>query len=71
MCHYTDRKNRPNQQTFCCQVCGFQAHADINASRNIKNRWNDAELRACKDRKEIKALLMQRHQTWKSLQGCP
>ena len=22
LCHYVDRANRPNQQTFCCRVCG-------------------------------------------------
>jgi Putative transposase DNA-binding domain len=31
-CHYVDRKNRPDQQTFCCRVCGHTAHADINAA---------------------------------------
>jgi len=28
VCHYTDRKNRPDQRTFRCQVCGLTAHAD-------------------------------------------
>src|SRR5216683_1989193 len=23
VCHYVDRENRPNQQTFCCLVCQF------------------------------------------------
>ena len=64
MCHYTDRKNRPDQQTFCCQVCGQQMHADVNAARNLQARLGDAELRACKDRHAIKAVLMQRHTTW-------
>jgi transposase len=71
VCHYTDRKNRPNQQTFCCQVCGHQAHADLNAATNIAQRVGDAELYACKDRKAIKAVLMRRHEAWRTYQGCP
>jgi hypothetical protein len=71
VCHYPDRANRPNQQTFCCVVCGFQAHADLNAAINIEHRWGDDELRACKDRKAIKALLMSRHQAWKQQNGWP
>src|SRR5439155_22938598 len=39
VCHYADRANRPDQQTFCCQVCGYQAHADLNAAINIEHRW--------------------------------
>jgi len=27
-CWYVDRANRPNQQTFCCKVCGHTTHAD-------------------------------------------
>jgi hypothetical protein len=70
-CHYPDRANRPNQQTFCCRVCGYSTHADLNASINIEHRWGDDELRACKDRKEVKALLLQRHQAWKQQHGWP
>ncbi len=70
-CHYTDRANRPDQQTFCCQVCGYQAHADLNAALNIEHRWGDDELRACMGRKAVKALLMQRHQAWKTQNGWP
>lgn len=69
VCQYTDRKNRPNQQTFCCQVCGFETHADHNASVNISRRVGDKALRACRDRSAIKALLMNRHETWKQQQG--
>ncbi len=71
VCHYPDRANRPNQQTFCCVVCGHSTHADLNASINIEHRWGDSELRACKDRKEVKALLQQRHQAWKQQHGWP
>jgi Putative transposase DNA-binding domain len=71
VCHYPDRANRPNQQTFCCVVCGHSTHADLNASINIQHRWGDSELRTCKDRKEVKALLLQHHQQWKKQNGWP
>ena len=69
VCHYTDRKNRPDQRTFRCQVCGFEAHADHNASVNISRRVGDTQLRACRDRSAIKAVLMKRHEAWKQQQG--
>jgi Putative transposase DNA-binding domain/Probable transposase len=65
VCHYVDRKNRPNQQTFCCKVCGHITHADLNASQNIAARLFDEELRTCTSRAEIKALLKRRHEHWK------
>ncbi len=71
VCHYVDRANRPNQQTFCCRVCGYSTHADLNAAINIQHRWGDDELRACKDRKAVKALLLRRHQAWKQQNGWP
>jgi len=71
VCHYTDRANRPNQQTFCCMVCGYSTHADLNAAINVEHRWEDDELRACKGRKAVKALLLQRHQEWKQQNGWP
>jgi len=69
VCHYTSRKNRPDQQTFCCQVCGFRAHADVNASLNLSRRIGDKALQACRDRDAIKALLMKRHEQWKRDNG--
>lgn len=69
VCHYTSRKNRPDQQTFCCQVCGFTAHADINGSVNVSRRKGDRALQACKDLKAIKTLLMKRHEAWKKQHG--
>lgn len=71
VCHFMDRTNRPNQQTFCCAVCGFQTHADVNAALNIEHRWGDEQLYACKDRKAVKALLLSRHQQWKQANGWP
>ncbi len=71
VCHNVDRANRPDQQTFCCQICGYQTHADLNAAINIKHRWGDNELCACTDRNEVRALLMQRHQAWKTQNGWP
>jgi hypothetical protein len=71
VCHYVDRRNRPDQQTFCCRVCGHTMQADENASRNLAARLQDAEVHACKDRKEIKALLMRRHEQWKNVHGWP
>src|SRR5262249_52117859 len=69
MCHFTSRKNRPDQRTFRCQVCGFEAHADHNASVNISRRKDDRALQGCRDRKAIKALLMKRHEWWKQEHG--
>jgi len=69
VCHYTDRTNRPDQRTFRCQVCGFEAHADHNASVNLSRRVGDRQLRACRDRTAIKTVLMQRHEAWKQQQG--
>jgi len=69
VCHYVDRANRPNQQTFCCKVCGHRMHADENAAINIERRRYDEELRACSDRQAVKALLMRRHQEWRKHSG--
>jgi transposase len=46
-CHFLSRKNRPNQQTFCCEVCGHTNHADVNAAENLASRLGDQELAAC------------------------
>jgi hypothetical protein len=69
VCHYTDRKNRPDQRTFRCQACGFEVHADYNAAVNISRRVWDQQLRACRNLKAIKALLMKRHEAWRAQQG--
>ena len=66
---HTSRKNRPDQQTFCCQVCGFKTHADHNAAVNLSRRVGDKALQACRGRDAIKALLMKRHEQWKKDNG--
>lgn len=69
VCHYTDRRNRPTQQTFCCQVCGFEAQADVNAAVNLSRRVGDTQLRACRDRNTIKTMLLHRHEVWQQHHG--
>lgn len=64
-CHCVDRANRPNQQTFCCVVCGYQDHADRKAAHTLAGRWGDHELAVCKNKAEVKALLIKRHEAWK------
>jgi Putative transposase DNA-binding domain len=68
-CHFVARSNRPEQQTFCCGVCGWQMHADHNAAINIAARRGDRELQATKTRLELKALLDARHQRWRAETG--
>jgi len=68
-CHYVARSNRPEQQTFCCGVCGFQAQADENAAVNIAGRVSDQEAQACRGRQELRALLEARHQRWRQETG--
>jgi transposase len=31
-----DKRNRPNQSTFSCIVCGFSGLADLIAAENIR-----------------------------------
>jgi Putative transposase DNA-binding domain len=69
ICHCVERKNRPDQQTFCCVVCSFSTHADHNAATNLARRKGDTELHACQDGQAIKTLLMRRHEQWRKHQG--
>ena len=68
-CHFVARSNRPEQQTFCCGVCGWQAHADHNAAVNIAARLGDREIQATKTRQDLKTLLVARHQRWRHETG--
>jgi len=67
-CHFVDRANRPNQKTFKCVVCGYEDHADHKAAVTLAGRWGDRELAACRDKREVKALLLKRHDVWKQQQ---
>jgi hypothetical protein len=67
-CHYVAHENRPNQQTFCCVVCGHTNHADVNAAENLASRLGDQELSTCADRQAIKALLERQHHEWQEQQ---
>jgi hypothetical protein len=64
-CHFVDRANRPSQKTFKCVVCGDEDPADHKAAVTLAGRWGERELAACRDKKEIKALLRLRHEKWK------
>jgi putative transposase len=37
-CGYIDKANRKSQSEFVCLQCGHSANADLNASRNIRDR---------------------------------
>jgi len=37
-CGHTDKFSRKDQANFCCTSCGFRLNADLNASRNIRNK---------------------------------
>ena len=34
-CGFTVRENRPSQDRFECQQCGYEVHADYNAAKNV------------------------------------
>jgi len=38
-CGYAHRGNRRSRAIFRCRQCGFQLHADLNASRNIVRKY--------------------------------
>ncbi|PMP97907.1 MAG: hypothetical protein C0169_01625 [Thermodesulfobacterium geofontis] len=38
-CGYVDKENRQDRDTFECKCCGMKLHADVNASRNLKERF--------------------------------
>ena len=69
-CSHTSRDNRPSQQTFWCQVCGFRCHADENAAVNLQARFRDEEIQLCRKKEEVKALLDKRHRAY-TITGSP
>lgn len=42
-CGHTARENRPARRVFRCMRCGHEAHADVNAARNIAARAEQAQ----------------------------
>ena len=38
VCGHCERANRKSQEHFCCQCCGLEANADVNAALNLKAR---------------------------------
>jgi IS605 OrfB family transposase len=70
-CHFVHRNNRPNQQTFCCQMCGYAANADEAAALNLVQRLHDHELLACQTLNDVKELLLRRHHAWRTANGYP
>lgn len=71
-CFNIDEDNRDGK-SFICNVCGYQADADANASQNIKTRAFDKEVnKITKDyrynkylrHQKLKELYKSRHQYW-------
>jgi putative transposase len=44
-CGFIHENNRPSQETFECQKCGYQNHADYNAAKNVAVRCCRRQLR--------------------------
>ena len=38
-CGFTYRGNRKSQSDFCCRSCGHKQNADLNAAKNIKDKF--------------------------------
>jgi putative transposase len=41
-CGHVDPKNRESQAAFECTSCGHRAHADVNAAKNILDKYQNA-----------------------------
>lgn len=54
-CGCIDKENRKDQEHFECVDCGYKSNADLNASRNIKNRVVQAVLRDSLLKKDSKS----------------
>lgn len=44
-CGHISKENRPTQEQFCCQECGYSTNADQNSAQNIENRLSIDVLR--------------------------
>jgi transposase len=61
ICHHCGRFGKRNGKTFVCPECG-KIDADINAAHNIKNRYNDKEIKRYTPYKKVKEILVKRNQ---------
>jgi transposase len=46
-CGFTEKKNRLSQNEFVCLNCGYSNNADINAAKNILNRFITGKYGSC------------------------
>ena len=44
-CEHISKNNRKSQETFCCEKCGHENNADINAAINIKDRFTNLKFK--------------------------
>lgn len=44
-CEHISKTNRKSQETFCCEKCGHENNADINAAINIKDRFTNPKFK--------------------------
>ena len=44
-CEHISKNNRKLQETFCCEKCGHENNADINAAINIKDRFTNPKFK--------------------------
>jgi len=44
VCGLVDKDNRASRSMFVCPACGYKAHADLNAAREIRERGSSNSL---------------------------
>ena len=44
-CGHISKNNRKSQETFCCEKCNHKNNADINAAKNIKDRFTNPKFK--------------------------
>ena len=44
-CGHVDGASRPSQDRFCCTGCGHEEHADLNAARVLRQRYEELSTR--------------------------